>query len=95
MPEGQREQVRSWLGDLIGDFPDARYVVTSRPAAISEGWLEELGFAASELQPMSTHGREGIHPPVAQAMAAEVIEADDRPANWRDYEQSLLSAIDG
>ena len=37
MPEGQREHVRSWLGGLIGDFPNARYVVTSRPTAIAEG----------------------------------------------------------
>ena len=66
MPEGQREQVRAWLGDMVGSFRDARYVVTSRPAAIGEGWLEGLGFAASELQPMSAIGCEGVHPPVAR-----------------------------
>ena len=93
MPEGQREHVRSWLGGLIGDFPNARYVVTSRPTAIAEGWLEEFGFAASELQPMSTTDVTEFIRQWHKAMAAEVIDADE--ANeLAAYEQSLLTAID-
>ncbi len=94
MPEGQREQVRAWLGEMAGSFPDARYVVTSRPAAIGEGWLEGLGFAASELQPMSALDvKEFVHQWHA-AMAAEVIDADESRDLTR-YEQSLITAIDG
>lgn len=48
MPEAQREQVRSWLSDLIGNFGHARYVVTTRPAAISERWLGTAGLRDSE-----------------------------------------------
>jgi hypothetical protein len=94
MPEGQREHVRSWLGGLIGDFPDARYVVTSRPTAIAEGWLESLGFAASELQPMSTTDVTEFIRQWHKAMAAEVVDADEAGELAR-YEQSLLTAIDG
>lgn len=94
MPEGQREQVRAWLGEMAGSFPDARYVVTSRPAAIGDGWLEGLGFAASELQPMSALDvKEFVHQWHA-AMAAEVIEADEG-SDLAQYEQSLVGAIDG
>ena len=93
MPEGQREHVRSWLGGLIGDFPNARYVVTSRPTAIAEGWLEEFGFAASELQPMSTTDVTEFIRQWHKAMAAEVIDADEANELAR-YEQSLLTAID-
>ena len=93
MPEGQREHVRSWLGDLIGDFRDARYVVTSRPTAIAEGWLEGLGFVTSELQPMSTTDVTEFIRQWHQAMAAEVIDADEA-ASLARYEQSLLTAID-
>jgi hypothetical protein len=94
MPEGQREHMRSWLGGLIGDFPDARYVVTSRPTAIAEGWLESLGFAASELQPMSTTDVTEFIRQWHKAMTAEVVDADEAGELAR-YEQSLLTAIDG
>ena len=93
MPEGQREHVRAWLGDMVGSFSDASYVVTSRPAAIGEGWLEGLGFAVSELQPMSASDvKEFIHQ-WHKAMAAEVIEADEA-SDLAGYEQSLIAAID-
>jgi hypothetical protein len=94
MPEGQREHVRSWLGDLIADFPDARYVLTSRPTAIAEGWLEDLGFAASELQPMSITDVTEFIRQWHQAMAVEVVDAAETDELNR-YEQSLLTAIAG
>lgn len=94
MPESQRAQVRTWLGDMAGSFPDARYVITSRPAAIAQGWLDGLGFAASELQPMSALDvKEFIHQWHA-AVGAEVIGAEESSDLTR-YEQSLVTAIDG
>src|SRR3984957_5625592 len=93
MPEGQRDQVRAWLDDLTGSFRDARYVVTSRPTAIREGWLEGLEFAATELQPMSTADvTEFIHQ-WHQAMAAEILDPSE-VADLTAYEQSLITAID-
>ncbi len=93
MPEGQREHVRAWLDDMVGSFRDARYVVTSRPAAIGAGWLKGLGFAASELQPMpASDVKEFIHQ-WHKAMAAEVIE-EGESSDLARYEQSLIAAID-
>jgi hypothetical protein len=93
MPEEQREPVRAWLADLARDFPEARYVVTSRPAAVGEAWLEALGFTAAELQPMSTSDvREFIRQWHA-AVASEVIDADES-SDLARYEQSLINAID-
>ena len=51
--------------------------MTSRPTAIAEGWLEGLGFAASELQPMSTTDVTEFVRQWHQAMAAEVVDADE------------------
>ena len=68
--------------------------MTSRPAAIGEGWLDALGFAASELQPMSTDGCErSSSASGTQAMAAEVV-TPTRGSDLARYEQSLLTAID-
>jgi hypothetical protein len=92
MPEGQRDQVRAWLDDLTGSFRDARYVVTSRPTAIREGWLEGLEFAATELQPMSTADvTEFIHQ-WHQAVAAEILDPSE-VADLTAYEQSLITAL--
>lgn len=53
LPDRQRRRARDWLTGLVTDFPDARWVVTSRPAAVAESWLKRGDFDAAELQPMS------------------------------------------
>src|SRR5207244_1865855 len=52
LPEESRDVAREWLRQLCDAYPDARYVVTSRPAAIREGWLDYEEFSVSDLQPM-------------------------------------------
>ncbi|WP_406454895.1 NACHT domain-containing protein [Streptomyces sp. NBC_01622] len=53
VPEGDRERTRSWLGELMAAFPEAWYVVTTRPSAVREGWLIKAHFSELELLPMS------------------------------------------
>lgn len=53
MPPERRDEVRRWLRELVDLFPESRFVVTSRPPALEEGWLDERDFALAELQPMS------------------------------------------
>ena len=93
MPEGQRDRVRAWLGDLRDSFHAARYVVTSRPAAIEEGWLDELGFATTELQPMSASDVAALIHQWHEAVMAEVPDPDER-GQLAGYERSLVAAID-
>jgi predicted NACHT family NTPase len=52
VPESQRADVRKWLQDFVANFENAHFIVTSRPAAVKEGWLSGEGFGESELQPM-------------------------------------------
>src|SRR3569833_4684562 len=52
LPEAERPAARDWLGALTAAYPEARYVVTSRPTAAGERWLEAEGFAGAELRPM-------------------------------------------
>lgn len=54
LPEEDREHVRRWLRDLTDVFNECKFVVTSRPPAIDEGWLDAMDFEDTELQPMST-----------------------------------------
>jgi Leucine-rich repeat (LRR) protein len=52
LPEGQRRDARNWLVDLTDTYPAAKYIVTSRPPAVSDNWLDDRGFRETELQPM-------------------------------------------
>jgi len=51
--EEQRPRVREWLTNLLQQYPNARYVVTTRPYAVEEGWLDDDGFVDATLQDMS------------------------------------------
>jgi NACHT domain len=54
--EAHRQVLLRWLRQFIVWFPEAFYVVTSRPAAIREQWrddLRSLGFATTKIEPMT------------------------------------------
>jgi hypothetical protein len=53
VPVAYRDDVKNWLRDLVSTFPKARFIVTSRPSAISEGWLALEKFDDAELETMS------------------------------------------
>ncbi|MEU5190727.1 NACHT domain-containing protein [Streptomyces klenkii] len=52
VPADQRRRTREWLQSLLTAFPKARYVVTTRPSAVPEDWLDAQGFTSYALQPM-------------------------------------------
>ncbi|MPY61209.1 NACHT domain-containing protein [Streptomyces spongiae] len=52
VPARLRSRTETWLKSLIAAFPKARYVVTTRPSAVPEGWLTGQGFTAHSLLPM-------------------------------------------
>ncbi len=53
VPDERRREVHEWLRELVGVFPRARFVVTTRPAAVTAGWLSGEGFTEVRLQPMT------------------------------------------
>ncbi|MEV6873883.1 NACHT domain-containing protein [Amycolatopsis sp. NPDC051128] len=53
LPDERRREVREWLHELVGAFPRARFVVTTRPAAVAPDWLRGEGFTEVRLQPMT------------------------------------------
>jgi Leucine-rich repeat (LRR) protein len=52
LPEVQRREVRVWLKDLVEIYPEVHFIVTSRPHAVEEGWMDSESFKDAELQPM-------------------------------------------
>ena len=52
LPESRRYEVKEWLQELIAEFPRTKFIVTSRPTAARQGWLNSCGFTNCILQPM-------------------------------------------
>ncbi|WP_160161853.1 NACHT domain-containing protein [Embleya hyalina] len=57
LPEEHRADALDWVEQLCVDYPDAAYLLTSRPRVLSERRhrrFRQAGFVAGELQPMSS-----------------------------------------
>ncbi|MEV0265547.1 NACHT domain-containing protein [Streptomyces sp. NPDC050617] len=92
VPSALRQRTREWLRSLLSAFPHARYIVTTRPSAVPEDWLQGQGFTAHSLLPM---GREDIRQFIAHWHGAAREEcADPRQQQLLDgYERSLQQAV--
>ncbi|WP_432107782.1 NACHT domain-containing protein [Streptomyces sp. AA1529] len=53
VPEPERERTRQWLRGLVTAYPDNRFVVTARPSAVRDGWLQAEDFTELSLAPMA------------------------------------------
>ncbi|MEV6303286.1 NACHT domain-containing protein [Actinoplanes sp. NPDC051861] len=56
VPAERRAEVQTWLGEMADAYPDAHYVVTTRPFAVESAWLDGDGFVPYDLLPMSRRG---------------------------------------
>ncbi|MFJ8646915.1 NACHT domain-containing protein [Streptomyces sp. NPDC093546] len=90
VPARLRGRTVAWLKSLIAAFPDARYVVTTRPSAVPEDWLAAQGFVARSLLPMD---REDTRSFVAHWHASARLESPAEAELLDTYEQSLLQAV--
>ncbi|MCB5168110.1 NACHT domain-containing protein [Streptomyces bambusae] len=94
VPQRLRHRAEGWLRKLIAAFPQARYVVTTRPSAVPESWLAGQGFTTHSLLPMN---RADIRAFVGQwhrAARAEEDPADRAALTGLDrYESALLTAV--
>lgn len=78
VPTLQREDVRSWLKDLVDTYPKAYFIITSRPHALEAGWLDNEGFEHAELQPMALSDIYTFIDHWHTAVAEEVTDAEEK-----------------
>ncbi|MER7002166.1 NACHT domain-containing protein [Dactylosporangium sp. NPDC000555] len=78
LPDGQRDEARRWLGDLVAIFPEARFVITSRPGAAPPDWLEKQGFVPYDLRPMSSADVDAFVRYWHAAVGAGIPDRDER-----------------
>ncbi|MEO3976136.1 NACHT domain-containing protein [Streptomyces sp. CAU 1734] len=87
IPRTEREEVRRWLRELMGDFPGNLWLVTARPSAVNGDWPATAGFTELTLSPMSRpdvtefvrrwHTAAGASPELAGALLDAVRSSTD------------------
>ncbi|MFI2617684.1 NACHT domain-containing protein [Streptomyces sp. NPDC018584] len=85
--EERRESAKRWLRDLTRTFPGNLWLVTSRPSAVPDKWLDTTGFAELTLSPMGRddvatfvhrwHRAAGADEPVGTALLEAVRAASE------------------
>nr|WP_202461734.1 NACHT domain-containing protein [Streptomyces sp. SID8374] len=92
VPDRLRKRTERWLKDLIAAYPLARYVVTTRPSAVPEGWLSGSGFEPHTLLAM---GQEDVRAFVGHWHRAARAEcrSDEERAELDTYENALRRAV--
>lgn len=87
-----RPRVAEAIGQLVAAYPNARFVVTTRPAAVPTGWLARHGFAEATIAPLTGQDQGELIGRWHHAMAAAVPE--ERRKTLRLKEQRLRDRLD-
>lgn len=87
-----RPRVADAIGQLVAAYPKARFIVTTRPAAVPVGWLARHGFAEASIAPLTARDQGELIGRWHNAMAAGVPEA--RRGTLRAKERRLRDRLD-
>nr|WP_239081685.1 NACHT domain-containing protein [Streptomyces sp. SID9727] len=92
VPARLRQRTERWLKDLITAYPRSRYVVTTRPSAVPDGWLSGSGFEAHSLLPMRGKDIRAFIEHWHRAARLECASDGER-ARLDTYEETLRQAV--
>lgn len=94
LTETRRDEARRWLRELVALFPTARYVVSTRPAAVPADWLGRDDFDVAELEPMTAADVPVFVHRWHEAMRDQ-CDTDQQRAALTGLEEQLLGALSG
>ncbi|WP_433396448.1 NACHT domain-containing protein [Streptomyces sp. CA-146814] len=92
VPERLRKRTERWLKDLITAYPQAKYVVTTRPSAVPETWLSASGFEPHTLLPMRQEDVRAFIGHWHRAARSE-CGSEEEGAELDRYESALRRAV--
>ncbi|MFI6278644.1 NACHT domain-containing protein [Streptomyces sp. NPDC050988] len=92
VPQAQRAKTRQWLRELLAAYPQAAYLVTTRPSAVPEGWLADGGFTELTVRPMSTRDVAVFVTRWHTAAASNATTAQER-AHLATLEETLKDTV--
>ncbi|MEW1863202.1 NACHT domain-containing protein [Streptomyces sp. NPDC088194] len=91
--ERTRTRVGEWLRLLLDTYPGNRWLVTSRPSAVEDSWLADMGFTELTLAPMSRADIRAFTARWHDAARATVPGDPEELARLDAYERSLHDAL--
>jgi len=84
LPSTQRPAMLEHLQQLVSNYPHARYIVTSRPAALKaelwpewQEWIKQESFVETSLQPMSPSHIENFIDQWHEALAKTISDEEE------------------
>ena len=90
VPQADRERTQEWLSELLDAYPNARCLVTVRPSAVQDGYLQREGFARVSLLPM---GRDDTARFIAQWHDAARSESKEEVEHLDQLQQALTETV--
>jgi len=93
IPEAERPRTRTWLSDLIEEYPGNRWLVTSRPSAVRQGWdswLTDEDFTELTLSAMNPADVAAF---IKKWHAAARTDSAEDDTDLALYETQLLEAV--
>ncbi|GAA3618374.1 hypothetical protein GCM10022223_38910 [Kineosporia mesophila] len=91
-PETQRHDFEDWISEIDGLYPDCRIVITSRPAAVINGWRERLGYSETELLPMTPTDIDSFISHWHEAVRVQGAN-EEESKELREYENELKRRV--
>ncbi|WP_081615732.1 NACHT domain-containing protein [Kocuria sp. UCD-OTCP] len=93
IPEKQRAEAKQWLRELVRMYPGCKYVVTSRPPAVSNKWLSTDGFVSTDLLPMGKKDVENFVSQWHDAALKSTSGSPEKQDEFEGYERELINVI--
>lgn len=84
--------VLNWLQDLITVYPEVRVLVTTRPYAVGQGWIEQHGFDCIDLLQMEDSIMEEFISRWHKAVGDEITQEEEK-MELEEYESSIQNAV--
>jgi hypothetical protein len=92
---GRRAKAQRWVEKLVRSYPDARYVVSTRPSAVDDHWFvdtdTEIGLERFELPELS---RPGLGRVIDRWFAAAADQEPGAQELLRSYPERLRAELD-
>lgn len=81
----KRPQLAEEISLLVRTYPECTYVVSTRPGAVEDGWLDRLDFTEAQVEPMSRGDREEF---IDRWYRSAALELRHRPRPGEDLAQT-------
>ncbi|GAQ66700.1 NACHT domain-containing protein [Streptomyces scabiei] len=92
VPAKLRERTSAWLRELLSGYSRSRVIVTTRPNAVPNSWLQQLGFRELTVRPM-TRSDVGIFVTRWHSAAKASASNDELRAHLDNLETQLRDKV--